>query len=195
MTDALACENSTVTGEFGYNGEGEDLFGTGNREQEGSSTPGTEAMKTQEGQEQSGNRKHEEKMLGHLAEETQGYATCKGLFPEGYQMSVTCGGFTKVLTAQDAHNTHTLMDPEVFISGLIAMNKAPQDYTIQELKTILLKNKRNTGEVGIAGMKYRAFGPYNMLMQVDGVWIHQAVMVTLDKRFDQRLVVYLNRVA
>ena len=55
MTDALACENSTVTGEFGYNGEGEDLFGTGNREQEGSSTPETEAMKIQEDQEQGGN--------------------------------------------------------------------------------------------------------------------------------------------
>ena len=65
-------------------------------------------------------------------------------------MSVTCGGFTKVLTVQDANNTHTLMDPEVFISGLIAMNKVPQDYTIQELKTILLKNKRKTEEVGIA---------------------------------------------
>ena len=61
MTDALACENSTVTGEFGYNGEGEDLLGTGNREQEGSSTPETEAMKTQEDQEQGGNHKHEEK--------------------------------------------------------------------------------------------------------------------------------------
>ena len=72
------------------------------------------------------------------------------------------------------------------------MNKAPQDYTIQELTTILLKNKRKTREVGVAGVKYRAFGPYNMLMQVDGVWIHQAVMVTLDKRFDKRLALGSN---
>ena len=107
-------------------------------------------------------------------------------------MSVTCGGFTKVLTVQDAHNTHTLMDPEVFNSGLIAMNKALQDYTTRELKVILLRSKRKTREVGIAGMKYQAYGPYNMLMQVDGVWIHQAVMVTLDKRFDKRLMLGSN---
>ena len=84
------------------------------------------------------------------------------------------------------------MDPEVFISGLIAMNKAPQDYTVRERKETLLKNRRKTGEVGVAGIKYRAFGPYNMLMQVDGVWILQAVMVTLDKRFRQRLVLGSN---
>ena len=67
-------------------------------------------------------------------------------------MSVTCGGFTKTLTAQDACNTHTLMDPEVFISGLVAMNKAPQDYTVKELKETLLKNRRKIGEVGVAGI-------------------------------------------
>ena len=46
--------------------------------------------------------------------------------------------------------------------------------------------------MGVAGIKYRAFGPYKMLMQVDGVWIHQAVVVTLDKRFRQRLVLGSN---
>ena len=164
MTDALACEKSTVAIEAEDNNEGENILGMGSGEQEESSTPEIEIMKIQDNQEQCGSRKHEEKMLGDLAETTEGHVTCKGLFPEGYQMSVTCGGFTKVLTAQDANNTHSLMDPEVFISGLVAMNKAPQDYTIQEHKAILLKNKRKTGEVGIAGTKYQAYGPYNMLM-------------------------------
>ena len=125
----------------------------GNEEQEGSLTPEIETMRIQEDQGRDKDRKHEEEMLGDLAELTEEPVVCKGLFPEGYQMSVTCGGFTKVLTAQDAHNTHTVMDPEVFDSGLIAMNKAPQDYTIRELNAILLRNKSKTGEVGIAVTK------------------------------------------
>ena len=131
----------------------------GEEEQEGSLTPVIETMRMQEDQGRNEDHKHKENMLGDPAGITKEPVMCKCLFPEGYQMSVTCGGFTKVLTAQDAHNTHTLMDPEVFISGLIAMNKAPQDYTIRELKEILLRNKKKTGEVGIAGTKYRAFGP------------------------------------
>ena len=138
MTDTRECENTTVTIEFEDNNEGDNLFGTGHGEQEGRLTPEIEIMKKQDNKERGGNRKQEEKMLGDLAKTTKEYATCKGFFPEGYQMIVTCGGFTKILTAQEANNTHTLMEPEVFISELIAMNKAPQDYTIQELKTVLL---------------------------------------------------------
>ena len=50
MTDALTCENSTVIIELGYRGEGEDLYGMGNEEQEGSSTPEIETMRIQEDQ-------------------------------------------------------------------------------------------------------------------------------------------------
>ena len=169
VTDALTCENSTVTNELEYHGEGEDLNGMEEEEQEGSLTPVVETMKIQEDQGWSKDHKHKENMLGGPAGANEELVTCKSLFPEGYQMIVTCGGFTKTLTAQDACNTHTLMDPEVFISGLVAMNKAPQDYTVKELKETLLKSRRKIGEVGVAGIKYRAFGPYNMLMQVDGV--------------------------
>ena len=131
VTDTMTCENSTVTNEIGYHGEGENLNGMDEEEQEGSLIPQVETMRIQEDQKRNKDHKHKEKMLGDPAGITnEEPVMCKGLFPEGYQMSVTCGGFTKVLRAQDAHNTHTLMDPEVFISGLIAMNKAPQDLSL-----------------------------------------------------------------
>ena len=117
MTDTLACENSTVTVEVENNNEGEDSFGMSTGEQEGSLTPEIKIMKIQDNQEQGDNCKHEENMLGDLVEGAEERATCKGLFPEGYQMSVTCGGFTKVLTVQDANNTHTLMDPRFSFLG------------------------------------------------------------------------------
>ena len=60
MTDPLTCENSTVITELGYRAEGEDPYGVGNEEQEGSSTPQVETMRIQEDQERNEDRKHEE---------------------------------------------------------------------------------------------------------------------------------------
>ena len=51
MTDALACENSTVAIESEDNNEGENVLGMGSGEQEGSSTPEIEIMKIQDDQE------------------------------------------------------------------------------------------------------------------------------------------------
>ena len=44
VTDTMTCENSTVTNELGYHGEGEDLNGMDEEEQEGSLTPVVETM-------------------------------------------------------------------------------------------------------------------------------------------------------
>ena len=60
MTDALTCENSTVIIELEHRGEGEDLYGMGNEEQEGSLTPVIETMKMQEDQGRNEDYKHEE---------------------------------------------------------------------------------------------------------------------------------------
>ena len=80
MTDTLACENSTVTIEVENNNEGEDSFGMSNGEQEGSLTPEIEIMKIQDNQDQGDSRKHEENMLGDLAEGAEEHATCKVYF-------------------------------------------------------------------------------------------------------------------
>ena len=80
MTDTMACENSTVTNELGYHGEGEDLIGMDEREQgEHNSCIGT--MKVQENQEWSKDHKHKENMPGSLdgANEEQ-LVTCKACF-------------------------------------------------------------------------------------------------------------------
>ena len=105
-------------------------FELGAESQEGNPILRIEAVKIENYYQRDQEQKHQEDMLGTPLGAD---AICKGLIPEIYKMSVTCGGFTKILMVEDAANTHALMDPVIFISGPIAMNKAPQDYSVREL--------------------------------------------------------------